>query len=424
MAVTTEHWSLGPKMDPKYIQWVGSYNVQTNGVYEEIYFPLHPCTESDYNKFYPPSDTAAGLVNKKREDNLFYCTPDLSAAGIEDLYGIWSRDSSYAAIEFHVWPCATKWTSIDGVEYGGHDDCIWDRQAVLDYLGETQKIMIYHNEAQFKQEGFGEDRIEFRSSLSSVFFGTEAAQFTQAWLRKYTLVDEIEYFQLGQSEDDTFVKPFFESSQNSAVATWPTKENPYSIYKINGLWIELSPVLTTIERSTYSLLEWFGDVGGLLEALKIIGGSIAAPFAMFALKAKLLFLIFGEVESRQKRQTTDTTDTPQITQTKQIRVRGFVNNFTCGRPDRRRYKRMMRRGMNELANNLDLVKFVQSQRMMMLAVLTMLKPSQQHLVNQMSALVINESSDLVKLTTSDSDKGEALRSFDGVNMEEVVKNVL
>ena len=85
---------------------------------------------------------------------------------------------------------------------------------------------------------------------------------------------------------------------------------------------------------------------------------------------------------------------------------------------------MMRRGMNELANNLDLVKFVQSQRMMMLAVLTMLKPSQQHLVNQMSALVINESSDLVKLTTSDSDKGEALRSFDGVNMEEVVKNVL
>ena len=41
------------------------------------------------------------------------------------------------------------------------------------------------------------------------------------------------------------------------------------------------------------MLEWFGDVGGLLEALKILGGFIVMPIASFALKSKLLSLIFG-----------------------------------------------------------------------------------------------------------------------------------
>ena len=45
------------------------------------------------------------------------------------------------------------------------------------------------------------------------------------------------------------------------------------------------------------MLEWFGDVGGLLEALKGIGSFIVLPFATFALKAKLLFLVFGQIES-------------------------------------------------------------------------------------------------------------------------------
>ena len=105
----------------------------------------------------------------------------------------------------------------------------------------------------------------------------------------------------------------------STYANWPTKENP-SRYKINSFWIESSPVLTTIERSTYNLLEWFGDVGGLLEALKIIGGFIAAPFATFALNSKLLFLIFGEVESKTSKkkagESTGNAKAPKITQMK------------------------------------------------------------------------------------------------------------
>ena len=62
--------------------------------------------------------------------------------------------------------------------------------------------------------------------------------------------------------------------------------------------------------------------------------------------------------------------------------------------------------------------------MMLFAILSMLGPQQQHLVDNMSALVLHESSELEKMTTSDSDKGEALRSTKGTDMQQVVRRVL
>ena len=48
------------------------------------------------------------------------------------------------------------------------------------------------------------------------------------------------------------------------------------------------------------MLELFGDVGGLLEALKLLGGFVVMPIATFALEAKLLYLIFGQVPIKRK----------------------------------------------------------------------------------------------------------------------------
>ena len=70
-------------------------------------------------------------------------------------------------------------------------------------------------------------------------------------------------------------------------ATWPTKKQS-SIYKIGTFWFSLHPSMTTIERQTYSILDWLGDVGGLFDGLKIIGSFIIAPIASFAMKTELL----------------------------------------------------------------------------------------------------------------------------------------
>ena len=50
--------------------------------------------------------------------------------------------------------------------------------------------------------------------------------------------------------------------------------------------------LKIIERSTYSILEWLGDVGGLFDMLNLIGGVLIGPLAAFSLKMELLTQVF------------------------------------------------------------------------------------------------------------------------------------
>ena len=55
-----------------------------------------------------------------------------------------------------------------------------------------------------------------------------------------------------------------------------------------------------IERSTYSVLEWLGDVGGLFDMLKLIGGILMGPISAFNLKATLLKQAFHFVPKMTK----------------------------------------------------------------------------------------------------------------------------
>ena len=55
-----------------------------------------------------------------------------------------------------------------------------------------------------------------------------------------------------------------------------------------------------IERETYGILEWLGDVGGLYDALRLIGVLLVAPFAQFWLKSELLSNIFRLIPSHER----------------------------------------------------------------------------------------------------------------------------
>ena len=66
--------------------------------------------------------------------------------------------------------------------------------------------------------------------------------------------------------------------------TWPTRDNPESFYKFSSFWIEQGQKQVSIERSTYGLLEWLGDVGGLFDGLLIIGSSLVGPFAALSMQ--------------------------------------------------------------------------------------------------------------------------------------------
>ena len=89
----------------------------------------------------------------------------------------------------------------------------------------------------------------------------------------------------------------YDEPAQSTDREWPTKAEPTNFYKFASFWIERGSRATTIERQTYSALEWLGDIGGLYDGLLIIGHALAGPFALLTLKAKLLSWVFVNEEN-------------------------------------------------------------------------------------------------------------------------------
>ena len=60
----------------------------------------------------------------------------------------------------------------------------------------------------------------------------------------------------------------------------PSAWNDYPTrYKFIGVEILLNFDLNAYSRNTYSLLQWFGDLGGLEQALKLIGSLLVSRLA-------------------------------------------------------------------------------------------------------------------------------------------------
>ena len=75
---------------------------------------------------------------------------------------------------------------------------------------------------------------------------------------------------------------------------YPTKENPSRKYKFTSYEINLSADKKVINRETYSLLDWLGDVGGLIDALRYLCKFLIGPVTSFSLQATLLSTLFRQ----------------------------------------------------------------------------------------------------------------------------------
>ena len=208
--------------------------------------------------------------------------------------------------------------------------------------------------------------------MKSQFFDTSTANWTQAWIEKYLLVDEIDLFQIGQVNEGEFEKIVLQQVSPSAYTSWPTRDNP-SRYKINSIWLELSKSQTTIERQTYSMLELMGDVGGLLDGLKIVGGFFVTPIASFALRVKLLASGFKLLGAKNT-----------------VVTEGIW--FPCAiTREQRRYSKLRMSAEHRITKQLDLFSFLRQQRMLFLALLSNIKADKQKIIRRLSLQIIRES---------------------------------
>ena len=94
---------------------------------------MHSCTAEELSKFYPPEETIKTKVDLFIQNGAFQCI-DLQEGNTE-LYGFWESGGNYAGVGVNVVPCGLKYEMYNGTLSLPRDDCNWDKQATIDYVG-------------------------------------------------------------------------------------------------------------------------------------------------------------------------------------------------------------------------------------------------------------------------------------------------
>ena len=109
---------------------------------------MSPCTKDDMDKFYPLASNSAKKVNTLQEASQLYCI-DYEIAKDFELFGDWKSDFEYSVIEINLWPCATRYTSPDGKEHGGGENCNYNQTETVEYFGDAISTNFLYNNGLF-----------------------------------------------------------------------------------------------------------------------------------------------------------------------------------------------------------------------------------------------------------------------------------
>ena len=97
--------------------------------------------------------------------------------------------------------------------------------------------------------------------------------------------------QYGQYEFQELLQLNDNLPQASAWNEHPSKKAT-GLYKFSSLEVNLDTKLLSFNRSTYDMLTWIGDIGGLTDALLLMLEFMLMPFMTFNLKSFLLTTLF------------------------------------------------------------------------------------------------------------------------------------
>ena len=142
-----------------------------------------------------------------------------------------------------------------------------------------------------------------------------------------------------------------------------------SKYKFSSISIFFSPDASIVERETYGLLEWLGDVGGFYGALRYLGGFLIAPFTYFHLKVKLLSSIFRSIVTKVPTWWTSKNGRRmsgrdlEFSKYKRFEKHSYQWSLFCRGKKVTAYKGKLNKAMNAVKKELDLVKFLKKMRL-------------------------------------------------------------
>ena len=147
IAVAVENYLEGPKSDPRFVKWVASYQISTKDKFEVVNYPMHRCTDEEYDGFYPPDDRSSAKIKQLQESNELFCLSHKVRELI--LFGGSRSGLIYRALDIKLVPCATRYVSYDGTVSEDDGSCIWDRDQTIEYLGQAVTTVMVTNQGVF-----------------------------------------------------------------------------------------------------------------------------------------------------------------------------------------------------------------------------------------------------------------------------------
>ena len=132
--------------------------------------------------------------------------------------------------------------------------------------------------------------------------------------------------------------------------------------------MSLSKDLIVTSRSTYGILDWIGDIGGLNDALVLLIKIILIPYTSFKKESFLLTKIF-----RFKSSSTPDSSIKSVSVENLLRIKTipyFLSVFGICLTRRNRFKKMMVKSQKSLRKEMDLQKFIMRQRLSTVAILS------------------------------------------------------
>ena len=198
IAIAADHFSEGVRKDPRYLQFIARLYLDTRGTVTSKYFRMYPCTEEDFEKFYPVEKRSKSMLDNYRKDGGLHCI-DWQNADME-VFGSWRFDAIYQAVDIFLAPCGMSYTLHDGTEYKKDEsECEWDKDKFIDYLGDTFYIKFFYNHQSFQQASFLQDNRVIKSSkMGQILTKARDAIFVDTHINLHELIDEIDLIQIGQ----------------------------------------------------------------------------------------------------------------------------------------------------------------------------------------------------------------------------------
>ena len=161
---------------------------------------MHKCTDKDYAKFNPPENEAYGKLEKIRKEGGLFCL-DWTEHGHE-IWGTWTNGKSYGAMDIMAVPCGYQYTAYDGTVERGREDCNWDKEKLIEYLGASDYLNIYSNQSVLDMRDFGSSKLKKISVLGQVTIDPLKPNYEDTQIKRHEVVDEVSLLQLGFSEEN------------------------------------------------------------------------------------------------------------------------------------------------------------------------------------------------------------------------------